>query len=107
MTVRKILNLMDHEVWVRIRINDGREKNHDADLVVWSADWIGGGPEDPLMPAGLSDYLDCYADDMSIETHIDPDSESGEEVPMIVVNAYPRIRKRKVARNETSDRETA
>ena len=85
-TVRKVLNLMDHEVWVRVRVNDGREKDPDNDLVLWSADWIGGGEDDPGIPDGLVDVLDWNADDLSIELHRDPDNPERIS-PMLVVNA--------------------
>lgn len=35
MTVRDVLNLMDDEVWVRVRVND---VHGVYDLVLWSAD---------------------------------------------------------------------
>ena len=85
-TVWKVLNLMDHEVWVRVRVNDGREKDPANDLVLWSADWIGGGEDDPGMPDGLADVLDWNADDLSIELHGDPDNPE-KTSPMLVVNA--------------------
>ena len=86
-TVRKVLNLMDHEVWVRVRVNDGREKDPANDLVLWSADWIGGGEDDPGMPDGLADVLDWDADDLSVELHDTTDSSACKTAPMIVVNA--------------------
>ena len=85
-TGRKVLNLMDHEVWVRVRVNDGREKDPANDLVLWSADWIGGGEDDPGIPNGLPDILDWDADDLSIELHRDPDKPERTS-PMLVVNA--------------------
>ena len=86
-TVRKVLDLMDHEVWVRVRVNDGREKDPANDLVLWSADWIGGGEDDPGMPDGLADVLDWDADGLSVELHGTADSSAWEMAPMIVVNA--------------------
>ena len=90
-TVRKVLDLMDDEVWVRVRVNDGREKDPANDLVLWSADWIGGGEDDPGMPDGLADVLDWDADDLSIELHRDPDPDKPDNPertsPMVVVNA--------------------
>ena len=86
-TVRKVLNLMDHEVWVRVRVNDGREKDPANDLVLWSADWIGGGEDDPGMPDGLADVLDWDADDLSVELHDTTGIYSWKTAPMIVVNA--------------------
>lgn len=92
MTLKEVLDLMDHEVWVRVRINDGREKDPANDLVLWSADWIGGGLADPGMPTGLEDYLDWDADDLSVEMYDDPEFRGipgpEDQVPMLVVNAY-------------------
>lgn len=96
MTVIDVLNLMDHEVWVRVRIKDGRENNPSNDLVLWSADWIGGGEDDPGMPDGLKDVLDWDADDISVEMYDDPEFSGipgpEDRVPMIVVNAYIPLR---------------
>lgn len=98
MTVRDVLNLTDHDVWVRVRVRGGGEKGPSKDLVLWSADWHGGGEDDPGMPDGLGTVLDWDADDLSIETHVNPEFRSlfGYGVPdredfvqMIVVNAYP------------------
>ena len=86
-TVRKVLNLMDHEVWVRVRVNDGREKDPDNDLVLWSADWICGGEDDPGIPDGLADVLDWNADDLSVELHDTAGISAWKTEPMIVVNA--------------------
>ena len=86
MKVREALNLMDDEGWVRVRVNDGREKDPANDLVLWSADWIGGGEDDPGIPDGLADVLDWNADDLSIELHRDPDNPERIS-PMLVVNA--------------------
>ena len=86
MTLKQVLDLMDHEVRVRVRINDGREKSPANDLVVWSADWIGGGEDDPGMPDGLGAVLGWDGDDLSVECHADG---PGAAVPEIVVNAYP------------------
>ena len=86
-TVRKVLNLMDHEVWVRVRVNDGREKDSANDLVLWSADWIGGGEDDPGMPDGLADVLDWDADDLSVELHDTTGISAWKTEPMIVINA--------------------
>lgn len=86
-TVREVLNLMDHEVWVRVRINDGREKDPANDLVLWSADWIGGGKDDPGMPKGLVDVLEWDANDLSVELHNTPNDPVWRIAPMIVVNA--------------------
>ena len=86
MTIREVLNLMDHEVWICVRIHDGREKDPDHDLVLWSADWISGGEDDPGMPKGLSDVLEWDADDLSIELHKTPENPL-LVLPMIVVYA--------------------
>lgn len=82
MTLKEVLDLMDHEVWVRVRVHDADDKTRD--LVLWSADWIGGGIEDPGMPDGLADILDWEADDLSVEQHFTPDGTEAQ----IVVNAY-------------------
>jgi len=83
MTLKEVLDLMDHEVWVRVRVHgtDGKTR----DLVLWSADWIGGGEDDPGMPDGLTDVLGWDADDLSIEFH---PTGRRKPTPMIVVNAY-------------------
>ena len=86
-TVQEVLNLMDHEVWVRVRVNDGREKDPANDLVLWSADWICGGEDDPGMPKGLVDVLEWNADDLSVEMHDNPDNPAWHIMPMIVINA--------------------
>ena len=82
MKVREVLNLMDDEVWVRVRVNDVRGV---YDLVLWSSDWIGGGKDDPGMPERLADVLEWDADDLTVELHTDV---GPRKVPMIVVNAY-------------------
>lgn len=82
MKVREVLNLMDDEVWVRVRVNDARGV---YDLVLWSSDWIGGGEDDPGMPERLADVLEWDADDLAVELHADV---GPKKVPMIVVNAY-------------------
>lgn len=82
MTVQDVLNLMDHEVWVCVRVHGAGGKTRD--LVLWSADWIGGGIEDPGMPDGLKDVLEWDADDLSVET-----DRRRRPTLMIVVNAYP------------------
>ena len=85
MTLKEVLDLMDDEVWVRVRVHgtDGKTR----DLVLWSADWIGGGEDDPGMPDGLTDVLGWDADDISIEMHEDS-GRPGYVAPMLVVNAY-------------------
>ena len=82
MTVREVLNLMDDEVWVRVRVND---VHGVYDLVLWSSDWIGGGEDDPGMPERLADVLEWDADDLTVELHADVGTE---KIPMLVVNAY-------------------
>lgn len=84
MTVRDVLDAMDDEVWVRVR--PCTPGHPDDDLVVWSADWLAGGEDDPGIPDGLARYLDCEADDLCIEMYEDP--ECGDEAPMLVVCAY-------------------
>lgn len=96
MILKEVLDLMDDEVWVRVRVNDAGGKTND--LVLWSADWIGGGEDDPGMPDGLGDVLEWDADDLSIGMYDDPemyeDPEFGgtpgpeDRVPMLVVNVY-------------------
>ena len=86
-TVRKVLDLMDDEVWVRVRVNDGREKDPANDLVLWSADWLGGGEDDPGIPDGLPDILEWDADDLSVELHDTTGISGWKTAPMLVVNA--------------------
>ena len=93
MTLKDVLDLMDHEVWVRVRVNDGRDKNPEEDMVLWSADWIGGGEDDPGMPDGLKAVLEWDGDDISIEMRKDPE-RPGFTVPMVVVNVYPHFNDR-------------
>lgn len=87
MTLKEVLNLMDHEVWVRVRphVRGPTDETILPDVVIWSADWIGGGVDDPLIPKELKDYLDWDADDLSIEYR--PTGRQ-KPTPMIVVNAY-------------------
>jgi len=81
MTLRQFLNALDHEVWVRVRPHGMvRDK---PDIVVWSADWIGGSG----YPDEVGKYLGCWADDLSVELHPDPEDPGGAIVPMIVVYA--------------------
>ena len=80
MKVWEVLNLMDDEVWVRVRVND---VHGVYDLVLWSSDWIRGG-DDPGLPERLADVLEWDADDLTVELHAD----GPEKVPMLVVNAY-------------------
>lgn len=82
MTVREVLNLMNAEVWVRVRVND---VHGVYDLVLWSTYWIGGGKDDPSMPERLADVLEWDADDLTVELHADV---GPGKVPMLVVNAY-------------------
>ena len=88
MKVREVLNLMDDEVWVRVRVND---VHGVYDLVLWSTYWIGGGKDDPSMPERLADVLEWDADDLAVEPHADVGSRM---IPMIVVNAYSFQEKR-------------
>lgn len=80
MTLRDILNLMDHEVWVRVMLC-GRDK---PDIVLWSADWIGGSG----YPDEIEEYLEYDADDMSTELHQNPERRRIALEPMIVVCVY-------------------
>lgn len=86
MTLREVLDLMDHEVWVRVRVHDASEKTRD--LVLWSADWIGGGEDDPGVPDGLKAVLDWDGNDLSIEMRNDLERTGFIIIPMLVVNAY-------------------
>jgi hypothetical protein len=82
MTLRQVLGLLDHEVWVRVRPHGPvRDK---PDIVLWSADWIGGSG----YPDEVEKYLECEADDLSVELHPDPESPDGAFVSMLVVYAY-------------------
>ena len=82
MTLREVLNLMDHEVWVRVRPHGPTRAK--PDVVLWSADWIGGSG----YPDEVGKYLECEADDLSIEVLPDPEGLQGAFAPMIVVYAY-------------------
>lgn len=82
MTLEEVLDLMDHEVQVRVRVHDAGGETRD--LVLWSADWIGGGIEDPGMPDGPADVLGWDAGDLSAERRPAPDGPETQ----IVVNAY-------------------
>lgn len=86
MTLKEVLDLVDHEVWVCVRAHDAAGKTRN--LALWSADWIGGGIKDPGMPDGLADVLEWDADDLSVERHFTPD---GPEM-RIVVHAYQPVR---------------
>lgn len=81
MTLKQFLNTLDHEVWVRVRPHHlGHAK---SDIVLWSADWIGGSG----YPDEVEKYLECEVDDLSAELH--PDPEGVEALaPMLVVYAY-------------------
>lgn len=82
MTLRQFLNTLDHEVFVRVRPHDlMRDK---TDIVMWSADWIGGSG----YPDEVEKYLECEANDLSVELHPDPENPDGAFVPMLVVYAY-------------------
>lgn len=70
---------------MRVRVND---VHGVYDLVLWSADWAGGGEDDPGMPERLAGVLECCADDLSIEDH--PTGRQ-KPTPMIVVNAYDLV----------------
>ena len=88
MTLDGVLDLHDHEVWVRVRVHDGSraEPDHSDDIVFWSADWLGGGEDDPGIPDELSGVLDWDADELSIETH--SPGKRRKPAPMLVINAY-------------------
>ncbi len=84
MTIEDFLNVLDHEVWVRVRLSDGSDESED--IVIWSADWIMDKYVDKVKP-----YLKYIADDVHVETHTEP-CVSNENVeyaePMVVVVAY-------------------
>lgn len=81
MTLKQFLNTLDHEVWVRVRPHHlGHAK---SDIVLWSADWIGGSG----YPDEVEKYLECEVDDLSAELHPDPEGIEAL-VPMLVVYAY-------------------
>lgn len=82
MTLRQFLNTLDHEVWVRVRPQ--HMMRAESDIVLWSADWIGGSG----YPDEVEKYLECEADDLSIEIHPDPEGLQGAFAPMLVVYAY-------------------
>lgn len=88
MTLKEALDLMGHNVWVRVRphVRGSADEDVMPDIIVWSADWIGGGVDDSFVPKELRDYLDWGADDLSIECH--PVGRQ-KPTPMIVVNVYP------------------
>lgn len=83
MTMRDVLNLMDHEVWVCGTNVDGTPL-----FTVWPADWIGGHKEtlDELEP-----WLDYDADDMRMQRYPDPEHEGVglSFIPMITCTLYP------------------
>lgn len=83
MTLRQFLNTLDHEVWVRVRRPPGPVRA-EPDIVLRSADWIGGSG----YPGEVEKYLGCEADDLSVELHPDPENPGGAFVPMLVVHAY-------------------
>ena len=87
MKLEEVLDSMDHEVWVRVRphVLSSTDDVVLPDVVVWSADWIGGGADDPLIPKKLKNYLNWGAGDLSIETW--PVGRR-KRTPMIVVHAY-------------------
>jgi hypothetical protein len=84
MTLKQVLGLLDHEVWIRVRPHGPiRDK---PDIVMWSGDWIGASG----YPDEVEKYLECEADDLSAELHPDPeapDDGSVAIVPMLVVYA--------------------
>lgn len=90
MTLEEVLDLMDHEVWVRVRPHrrDPPDEAVLPDVVVWSADWI----MQKYLPDELGQYLRWGADDISVEMHDDPELRGTpgpkDRVPMLVVNAY-------------------
>ena len=88
MTLREVLNLADHEVWLRVRPHKHTlvaGESDPEDIVVWSADWIMNSFLPPETGLELEKYLDWDADDLSIEFH-----PVGREkpTPMLVINAY-------------------
>ena len=80
MKLKQVLDLLDHEVWVRVRPN-GDDKR---DVVFWSADWL----MHAYLPEELDGYLEWDADDLSTEVRPDPEGLEGAFAPMVVVNVY-------------------
>lgn len=80
MTVREILCLLDHEVWVRVRPRG--EVRDKPDVVFFSADWH----MDSYLPKRLEKYLDWDGDDMYVDMYKDPEDRS-RKVPMLVICA--------------------
>jgi len=87
MTLEEVLDLMDHEVWVRVRPHKRGPTDEVIlpDVVVWSADWIMNSFLPPETGVELGKYLAWGADDLSIEYH--PTGRQ-KPTPMIVVHAY-------------------
>ena len=86
MTVREMLNRLDHEVWAVFRPiprcgEPGRGETMD-EVIVWSADWHGADS----IPDNLKAILNWMVDDISIEMREDP--ERHVETPMLVMDAY-------------------
>ena len=81
MVLRDVLNLMDHEVWVRVRPHG--PIRWGKDVAVWSADWHGGDYDHKI-----DKYLDWCADDLSTEVHQNPEVKCVALEPMIVVCVY-------------------
>ena len=78
MTIEDALNLLDHEVMVRVRPNGSSRK----DIVLWSPDWI----MQKYLPVDLKKYLKWRVDDVCAEMTKDP--ETGKEEPTVVLCAY-------------------
>jgi hypothetical protein len=76
MTVRDVLNHLDHEVPVIVERDP-----EDPGIYVWSADWIGysGWPKE------LGKYLDSEVDYIRVELREDPEAEDHRQVPMLVL----------------------
>ena len=79
MKVRDILNHLDDEVWVEVVPENGEGKG--LDLMVWTADWIGGA----YWPEDLNRFLGWEVDGIRIKMGRSP--ETGKRTPVLVVPA--------------------
>lgn len=87
MTVYNVLRLLDHEVWAEVVPEDN--KGDGLDLMVWSADWIGGSD----YPQDLKRFLDWVVDDIRVKVGTDP--ETHRRTPVLVIPAYEPMKRRR------------